>query len=476
MRDLYALARRGAGPVALALALTGCQLGESRFGRTRPVPLPDGVIPEQVIDADHPRESVTPLKPEALAEEGRRLQAAQRERLEAERAKSDPAAKKKYNILALSGGGVYGAYSAGVLCGWTDSGLPPEQGGRPEFDVVTGISTGALVAPFAFLGPQYDERLKAEYTTVRTADIYRRRLSVRGILTQSLVDTTPFRRRLERVLDDCVMRDIAAEHAKGRRLIIGTTNIDTKRIVLWDIGAIAARGTDDAYGLVRDILLASAAIPGFFPPVKIDVAIDGKAYQEVHVDGSISRALFFRPPYFPPEQKPGFGPDTLAGSHLYVIVAGKINPAPASVKLSTFPLALESTSLLLYNTARGDLYRMYTYCLLTGMNYRVAAIPDDAEITKNVTEFDPQEMTKLFNVGYCAARRGDVARPGADDPREGTAWRDVPPGLKDGEKQGLRSGRNLTLRARTDGSTGTPRGPEPDKGTPRTGPPVIGGG
>lgn len=469
--------RRIAAVVCFALAVVGC--GVFPRGVDRPVPLPPNVNPEQVIDADNPIESVTPLRPDELAEAGDLIRADRQKRQEEKRRADEvagrkPVQRKKYNILALSGGAVYGAYSAGVLVGWSQSGLPPDAGGRPEFDVVTGISTGALIAPFAFLGPEYDEVIRREYTSVRNEDLFTRRRSLRNILSQSLVDNTPFRQRIERAANPCVLAAIAAEHDKGRRLYIGTTNLDTKRIVLWDVGAIAKRGTPEAYKLIHDVIVASASIPAFFPPVKINVTIDGVPYEELHVDGSVTRSLFFRPPHFTPEERQRVDPDTLADSNLYVLVAGKIDPAPAAVRVRTLPLALDSTSILLYSITRGDLYRMYNYCLLTGMNLRVAVIPSDQEVPAKSTEFVPEEMQKLFDAGFELGRRGSVPKqvlkgkgkegtPEYEETWEGTAWRDVPPGLKAGEKQGARSGTRLTVRPKANETQTETRGPEAPK-------------
>lgn len=489
MWDVLAVGRRGAVVACvIAFSLTGCRLVQ---GPDRPLPLPEGVAPEQVIDADVPSESVTPLDPDDLAEAGRRTLAERQKRHAEELAKDPEKRPRKYNILALSGGAVYGAYSAGVLCGWSQSGLTPEQGGRPEFDVVTGISTGALIAPFAYLGPQYDEILRREYTTVRTEDIYTRRRQLRTLLTQSFVDNTPFRERVYANVTDCVVRELAVEHEKGRRLFIGTTNADTKRIVLWDVGGIATRRTEEARRLICEVLIASASIPAFFPPVKFNVTIDGRPFEEVHVDGSVSRSLFFRPPMAPSGQ--GYlPPEELAGSNLYVLVAGKINPTPAAVRVRTFPLALDASSTLLYSETRGSLYRMYTYCLLTGMNLRVGAIPEDQDVPKSATEFEPAEMTKLFEAGFRSGRQGDVVPPPPADPKKGgkpengvkgedegrtqggTVWRDVPPGLKGGEKQGARTGLRLTVRPK-ESPGGADRGPEGANNPGPTAPPVPGG-
>jgi len=453
----------------------GCKL-QSRGDRT--LPLPPNTEPEQVIDADDPQESISALSPADLALVGRKFQAERKKQLLDDTKKANAKKPKKYNILACSGGAVYGAFSAGILCGWTESGLPPEKGGRPVFDMVTGISTGAIIAPFAFLGPKYDCQLRDSYITITTKDLYTRQRSLRNIIAESFVDNTKFRERIVMTFTDSILAEIAVEHEKGRRLIIGTTNLDTKRITLWDIGAIAKRGTPDAYKLVRDVITASASIPGFFPPVKINVTIDGRVYEELHVDGGITRSLFFRPPYFGAEERESVDPDRLADSNLYILVAGKIDPSPAPVKMRTLPLAMESTSILLYSITRGDLYRMYNYCLLTGMNLRISAIPDDQEVPKKSFEIEPEVATKMFQAGYRLGVVGDLTNPvpvelpggtkiTIAETRDETAWRDLPPGLKTGEKQGARTGRNLTVMPKQDNTTGSaPRGPDMPKSPP----------
>lgn len=457
----------------LLVAATACQLGSSP---EREVPLPPDTDPEQIIDADNPAESITPLRPETLADAGKLIQADRQRRMkekeEALRAQGvQVVPPKTYNLLLCSGGGIYGAYSAGVLCGWTDSGLPPGQGGRPDFDVVTGISTGAIIAPLAFLGSEFDWALRREYTTVSNDDIYVRRRSFRQIFAESLADNTPLRGRVAYYITPENMARLAAEHEKGRRLYIGTTNIDTKRITLWDIGAIAARGTPEAMALIIDVIMASTAIPAFFAPVEIHVSIDGVTYQELHIDGGVTRSLFFRPPHFDASQRKSIDPDTLAGSNLYMLVASKIDPTPSAVRRRTLRLAREASTVLLYSLTRGDLYRMYTYCLLTGMNYRMAAIPDRLDVPSNPTEFDPVSMTKMFCAGYDLGKIGDITRHvpretstgGSVDlveSREGTAWRDVPPGLKSSEKQGARSGTRLTVRPRPEGDSSEHDGSE----------------
>ena len=193
------------------------------------------------------------------------------------------------NILALSGGAEDGAYGAGFLNGWT------KRGDRPQFMMVTGISTGALIAPFAFLGPQYDHVIKRFYTQSSTKNILS--FTIVGALFggSAIADTAPLRSILRKEIDDKFVAAIAKEGAKGRVLLIGTTDLDAQRPVVWNITKIAMSGRKDAKKLIRKIMLASASIPGAFPPVLIDVTIDGKRYQEVHVDGSVTRQIFIYP-------------------------------------------------------------------------------------------------------------------------------------------------------------------------------------
>ncbi len=197
---------------------------------------------------------------------------------------------REHHYLVISGGGANGAYGAGVLYAWS------ELETRPEFTVVTGISSGALTAPFAFLGPEYDDELREVYTTLDTSSIadLRNVFSVFG--SDAVLDTTPLKRVIEQYVDEQMIADLAREFHRGRRLQIGTTNLDAGRPVVWDITRIAASGHEHSAGLIHDILRASAALPGAFPPVYIDVeGADGKRYDEMHVDGGVTSQMFFYP-------------------------------------------------------------------------------------------------------------------------------------------------------------------------------------
>ncbi len=195
------------------------------------------------------------------------------------------------NYLAISGGGENGAYGAGLLTGWTALGT------RPEFKGVTGVSTGALIAPFAFLGPAYDAQLERFYTTIDRGDVMRSRGLITALLRDSLYDSTPLLNLIRGALTPEMVAAIGREYSeKGRLLLVGTTNLDVPVGVLWNIGDIAASGRQDATELIAKILLASASIPGAFPPVMIDIESGGHHFQEMHVDGGTVAQVMLYPP------------------------------------------------------------------------------------------------------------------------------------------------------------------------------------
>ncbi len=340
-------------------------------------------------------------------------------------AAAPPNGRKPFNVLVLSGGGAYGAYSAGVLAGWSEAGT------RPEFDVVTGVSTGALVATLAFLGPEKDADLKRFYTSLSDRDLYVRRSSLSALWGDALADSRPLEKLIEREVTGDLVAAIAAEHAKGRRLYIGTTHLSSRRLVVWDMGAIASRGGPGDVALFRRILLASASIPGFLPPVTIPVEVDGKVTEEMHVDGGVSASLFFRPPQVPRDQLADLGDRPLAGSNLYIVVAGKLFADPAPVKPRFLSIVQTSISGLLYAQTRGDLFQLYALSMATGMNYRLAAIPPDAPMPAAATTFDPAAMSRLYETG-----RRQAGAAGA--------WRETPPGNRPGEEVPVRGGARLS--------------------------------
>jgi predicted acylesterase/phospholipase RssA len=323
-------------------------------------------------------------------------------------AKSDPSINPlDRKLLAVSGGGSNGAFGAGLLVGWSEAGT------RPKFDVVTGISTGSLIAPFAFLGPKYDKSLRESYTEVTGKDLYRKKGILAVVGGDSVADSAPLQRMVARFVTSDLLADVAREHAKGRRLLIGTTNIDAERPVVWDMGAIASSNMPGRLQLFREILVASASIPGVFPPVRLSVVADGKKYDELHVDGGTVNQAFLFPTNFTSRNV-----DTLLGSKrkrtLYVIRNGKVTPEWSAVKPKLASLAGKSIASLIKTQGIGDLFRMYTNAKRDGMAFNAIWVP--ASFTMKEEEpFDQTYMRALFNLGYDMAKKG-------------IPWSNLPPG------------------------------------------------
>jgi predicted patatin/cPLA2 family phospholipase len=333
----------------------------------------------------------------------------------------------QYNILVLSGGGMYGAFSAGVLVGWTKAGT------RPKFDCVTGVSTGALIAILAFLGPEYDDKLQTFATTTTSDRIYTRRRPLSILWQNSLASPEPLQQLINGVVDMNLLHAVAKAHTEGRRLFVGTTNLDTRRPVVWDMGEIATRGDDQALALFRKVLLASCTIPGFFPPVSFDVEVDGKKYSELHVDGGASASLFLRLPELKISEAIEAGRRPLAGSNLYIIVAGKLYADADSVRPRVVAIAGSSLTSLIYSQARGDLYHLFTGSLVTGLKYQMVAIPQDFPVKADSTLFDPAEMKRLFDKG-------------SELGRSPSPWRNTPPGPEDMETSTPRAGVHFSTK------------------------------
>ena len=315
------------------------------------------------------------------------------------------------DFLAISGGGDDGAYTAGLLAGWT------AHGDRPEFKGVTGVSTGALIAPFAFLGPRYDEVLKAIYTNVSQKNIFHRRSVFEILFGDAVSDTTPLRKLTAMYVDQALLDQIAAEYAKGRVLLVGTTDLDTLEPVLWNLTAIAASKDPRALQLFRTVMVASASIPGAFPPVMIDVEVDGRRYQEMHVDGGAMTQVFLYPPSVNLAEEAAAEGVTRSRA-AYVIRNARLDPDWASVKRRTLPIAGRAITSLMQTQGIGDLYRIYVTTQRDHVDFNLAYIP--ASFTEPHTEpFDPRYMRALYQTGYDLAARGypwSKSPPGYDKP------------------------------------------------------------
>lgn len=317
---------------------------------------------------------------------------------------------KPHNYLAISGGGSNGAFGAGLLNGWTESGT------RPDFQMVTGISTGALIAPFAFLGPDYDYVLKEVYTTISTEDIMLKRSLFALLSASSAFNSDPLLNMVKKYIDDEVVAKIATEYRAGKGLYIGTTDLDSMRPVIWDIGAIAASGQANSKNLIHKIMLASASIPGAFPPVSFDLEANGQRYDELHVDGGTANQVFVYPAATDWRQVLELL-DVPGEMNVYVIRNSSLQPARIEVEPKLLSIAGRSVSSLIRTQGLGDLYLIYLLAKRDGGNFHLAYIPGDFD-HRSQEAFDNSYMKELYSRGYEMAI--DVY-----------PWDPMPPGLKD---------------------------------------------
>jgi hypothetical protein len=333
-------------------------------------------------------------------------------------ANAPTARTKPVNVLAVCAGGADTSFMAGALVGWTQSGT------RPTFDVVTGMSGGALVGAFAFLGPKYDSHLRRLFTDFSTSDLLRVR-PVRYLLrTGAIGSPEPLERLLEAEVNESFLADLRDAHAQGRRLFIGTTNFDTKRLTVWDLGAIASSGRPETAALVRKIFLASVTWAGMLPPVEFQVEVDGRRCCEHHIDGGATAQAFVRfgpTPGWPNPEEPA--PGWLAGSNLYVLAGGKLYATPAPAPDRFFGRILTGVSCLTNSLARADMHRLYALCMSSGMRFHLLAVPqDDPDTRPNLLRLNPAEAQRMFDVGYRLTATGP-------------AWRRTPPGAEPGEEE-----------------------------------------
>lgn len=342
--------------------------------------------------------------------------------------KAPPAGNKRYEILAVSGGGKYGAYPAGVVCGWTTRGT------RPKFDIATGVSTGAYVAVFGFLGPKYDPALKKLYTEITTDQVFKKYPLRKLPFTRAFASSDPLRKTIEDFTTDETIADLAAAHAEDRHCFIGTTNLDTRRLCVWDVTAIAAGTRPDKKKLLVDIFLATASVPGQFPPVAFDVVVNGRTYQELHVDGGVTSEIFVRLALINvPQDQLRNSKRPLAGSNIHSLIAGKLYADPDCVKPTVFGSILgTSVGSLVYAMTQNDLLRINYLCLITGMKSRFTAVPRDFADDGDALNFEPKSMAKLFNAGFQVGQTDE-------------GWRVRAPGTQPDEQAVPRVGIDFTI-------------------------------
>jgi len=315
----------------------------------------------------------------------------------------EPGTLQQYAVLALSGGGADGAFGAGFLTGWSDAGT------RPAFKLVTGISTGGLIAPFAFLGSDYDEELEELFTTTSTRQILDLN-SIFGIIfrSEAFADSKPLQDLVAEHINEKILRAVADRHNQGYRLYIGTTNMDAQRLSVWNMGVIANFGTPQALDLFRKIMVASASIPVAFPPVMIEVEFNGQRYDEMHTDGGTITQVFFYGGVIDLRaagELAGANPSNVGD--LYVIRNGHLMPEVQHTERKLADISDRALSTMIKAAGVNNLFRIYAFTLRDNVGFHYVDIPD-SHVSESTEPFDQAEMNRLFDVGYKLGLAGDA--------------------------------------------------------------------
>ncbi|MEO0546012.1 MAG: patatin-like phospholipase family protein [Pseudomonadota bacterium] len=354
--------------LAVVLALTGCV---SRPPESKAI---RALTPTEAVDLQNA--ALTPVSMTQRIASGERV-----------------GASGTLSILALSGGGSDGAYGVGVLNGWTKTGT------RPEFDIVTGVSTGALMSVFAFLGPHYDAKLRQLYISQEDSDIFVKR-GLGGVLGDSLLDNTPLKRQIEKHITSAVLAEVAQQHALGRRLYVATTNLDASKSVVWDMGLLASGagpGRTNSLQMFQKVLRASAAIPVLFPPVYIKPK-RGVQLRQAHVDGAVKAPVLLSDFIFkrPAERR-----------ELYVIINGSLAQENSfqAVAPNLMDIASMSVSGLLSELTHQVVYRGYVRARNSGTAFRITAIPDSVPVATDPLAFDQKRLRMLYALGEQRAQQ-----------------------------------------------------------------------
>jgi predicted acylesterase/phospholipase RssA len=299
------------------------------------------------------------------------------------------------SMLALSGGGEHGAFGAGLLCGWSESGH------RPTFDIVTGVSTGALMSPFAFLGSKYDERLKTLYTQMTFHGVFAGNPFL-GLFGQGLYSTAPLQRVVASQVDQKLLDDVATAYRDGRRLFVITTNLDAQRPVLWNMGALAASGSPDALELFRKVLVASASVAGAFDPVYIDAEANGHHFKEMHVDGGTAYPLFAVPVRLLAATSQVGGHN---GGQIYIVINNNLDPNFVVTKPKTLNIAARALNTMVKSSFYDTILNSYVFAKDEGYSFNLTYIPNSFEV-KSVGLVDQKYMLALFDLGHAQGVKG----------------------------------------------------------------------
>ncbi|MCA8948138.1 MAG: patatin-like phospholipase family protein [Planctomycetes bacterium] len=313
--------------------------------------------------------------------------------------------RRDFDMLVLSSGGANGAFGAGVLTGWTRC------GNRPDFRVVTGVSVGALMAPFVFAGPAFDDRLEQLFARIEPGDLHREKGIVASVLfDESLMDNSPLRRAIEHGIDDELLAAVAARHDEGRRCWVGSTNLDAGEFVVWDLGAIAKIGTAEARELFCKVLTASASIPVVYPPVRFEHGGDG----ELHVDGAVIRPLFIPQNVFDgylSAERVGMNWDDVDAT-MYVVHNGSLRPCPVDVQRDTLDIATRTVTMMSYTMIKEHVLHLFMLSRAWGAEFRFITLKDGLEVP--IDTFTPEQTYRLFLLG-----QGKI--------EEQTPWEESPP-------------------------------------------------
>jgi hypothetical protein len=317
-----------------------------------------------------------------------------------------------YPVLAVSGGGGNGAYGAGLLRGWS------KEGSRPSFKIITGVSSGSIIALYAFLGKDYDDALEKFFTTLSTKDIMKQNTFLSILFGDSFASSAPLAKRIAAIVDENLISRVAAEHKRGRRLFVGTVNLDAQEFVVWDMGTLACKGGKTSVKMFRKILLASCSLPMTFPPVHFKVRSEtGEFYDEMHVDGGTIRGVFFIDRLTKNMEGAAklFGIDpSKYRPKIYILSNAYMSPNREQVEDSLIAISVRSLDTVVAAANNGDIYRLYATAKRRNLDFNLAYIP--ADFKPNPKElFDKKEMQRLFKRGY-------------DDAVNGYKWHKTPPG------------------------------------------------
>ncbi len=319
---------------------------------------------------------------------------------------------KTYPVLIIGGGVSNSAYGIGLLNGWL------KEGHRPVFKIVTGYSSGSLLATATFSGKDYEDRLADLFTSISTKDVMKNKNIFEVLFGNSVYSSALFAKKINDIMDKDLMAKIAEEHAKGRRLYVGTSDLDAQEFVIWDMGALASRGNPDSLNMFRKIILASCSFPAMAPPVYFQVEAEGRRYEEMHADGGVIGGIFYIHQLMegtgPADQPFGIGHGKFR-TRLYILNCCYMSPHSKKVEDN---LTAITSRLIETNGASkmsGDTYRIYAFAKEKGWDYNLAYIPEDFKPDQKEM-FDRQEMRRLF-------------KRGCDDAAEGYKWHKAPPGL-----------------------------------------------